>query len=135
VSDCIVGAERGFRCLPVVPGSVYCQKHHPDKRAENREAARLAARASHARRPDPEFEEWAASLVETDWSNETVYLQRLGEAMGHVATGRLSAAQGNALAALARAARMKPVKASPPAAPLVVEVQRFGNGHAQEGER
>lgn len=125
---CIVGQERGLRCLPVIPGRPYCAKHDPERKQENRKAARLAARASHARRPDPEFEAWAASLVETNWTDEAIALQRLGEAMGHVATGRLTAAQGNAIAALARAARMKPAKAAPPAQPLVVEVQRYANG-------
>jgi hypothetical protein len=51
---CIVGQERGQRCLPVVPGSPYCDNHNPDRRERRLEITRKAARRSHeGRQPAP----------------------------------------------------------------------------------
>jgi hypothetical protein len=95
----------------------------------NRQAARLAARASHARRPDPELESWVDSL---DWTSEEGRVPALRDVAVRVAKGGLSAAQGNAIAALARPAANRPTKPVPPTMPtmpVVVEMPRYANGH------
>jgi hypothetical protein len=118
---CIVGQERGFRCLPNVPGRPFCAKHDPERKADNVETAKLAARASHSRRPDPELEAWAGTL---DFATDESRRRTLEEAARHVAMGRLSAAQAGAIAALARAAAGKTPPPAPKRAPVVVELAR-----------
>lgn len=128
-SACLVGQERGIRCLPVVPGSLYCDNHHPDRKARRLEITRLAARASHARRTDPEMEAWADKL---DWTTDEQRTQALRDVAVLVAKGGLTPAQGNAIAALARAAAAKPPKTPPAKAPLIMEVQQYGaNGNGE----
>lgn len=127
-AGCIVGQERGFRCLPVIPNTPWCAKHHPDRKAANRDAAKLAARASHARRRDPELEAWAAGL---DLSTGESRGRVLTEAAQRVATGQLAAAQASAIAALVRAAAGKPGTSSPPTAPRSIVVESaLTNGRA-----
>lgn len=129
---CIVGLERGLRCLPVVPGSLYCDNHSPDRRERRREITRLAARASHAHRPDPALEAWADTFA---WEDEAGVRQSLREAAALVAKGDLSPAQGNTIAALAREWRARPAKPAQGKGPLVVEVQRYGtNGQGPARE-
>jgi hypothetical protein len=100
-AGCIVGQERGFRCLSVVPGSPYCAKHHPDRKAENRENASIAARTSHARRPDPALEAWVKSGA-FDWTKRRAAYVCLGQVAVYVALGVLAPSVGNSIAALAR---------------------------------
>ena len=121
-SGCVVGQERGFRCLPVIPGSPWCAKHHPERGAENRQHARLAARASHARRQDPALEAWAATLAS---SNAETREQALREAAVLVAKRVLTAAEGHAIVALSREADRR-ARVAKPASPsrVVVEVQQ-----------
>jgi hypothetical protein len=116
----------------VVPGRPWCAKHDPERQAANRENARLAARASHARRPDPELEAWADTL---DWSSEEKREQALREVAVLVAKSGLTPAQGQAIAALARAAAMRPGKAAKPLPPLLVEVQRFAPNGTEATEK
>jgi hypothetical protein len=78
----------------------------------------VAARASHARRTDPALEAWADTLAS---SNEETRAQALREVAAFVAKGALTPAQGNAIAALARAATSKPGETTPPA-PRVLHV-------------
>jgi len=126
-SGCVVGQERGFRCLPVIPGTPWCAKHHPERQAENRQHARMAARASHARRTDPALDAWAATLAS---SRAETREQALREAAVLVAKRILTAAEGHAIVALSREAdrREKAAKPTTPAR-VVVEVQKF-NGQA-----
>jgi hypothetical protein len=127
-SDCLVGQERGFRCLPVLPGRPYCAKHDPDQLEARRAQARLAARASHVRRVTPEMETWAESL---DFTTEEGRARSLTEVAQLVAKQAISPAEGNAIAALARAATTRVPKVTPPA-PLVVEVAKYDrNGHSE----
>lgn len=126
---CIVGQERGFRCLPPVPGRPFCAKHDPERKADNVAAARRAALASHARRVDPELVAWSAGLdLSTDDSRRRV----LTEAAMHVATGKLSAAQAGAIAALVRAAAGKPGATPPTTRPPIVVESALANGRAGE---
>lgn len=123
-SECVVGREQGIRCLPVVPGSIYCDNHHPDRRERRREITRRAAQASHARRPDPEVMAWADTL---DFTADEARARGLTEVAQLVAREGLTPAQGNAIAALARAAAPQQ-RVAPKAKPAVV-VEVVGNGH------
>src|SRR5262245_45459640 len=124
---CIVGQERGLRCLPVVPGSPYCHNHHPDRREQQSAQNSIASKTSHAIRTDPELEAWADNL---DFSPEKLK-QTLQEVAQFVAKGALTAAQGNAIAALARVATVER-SAKPAPTPVEVVVQRFGPPNGSE---
>jgi hypothetical protein len=130
VTDCIVGQERGFRCLPVIPNTSWCAKHHPDRKADNVATAKRAARASHARRVDPEIEAWAASL---DLSTDEPRRRVLTEAARYVAVGKLSAAQAAAIAALVRAAG-KGAPPSPTKPRSIIVESALTNGRARGSE-
>jgi hypothetical protein len=127
VQHCIIGQERGIRCLPVVPGSLYCDNHHPDRKDRRRENNRLAARASHIRRVTPEMEAWADSL---DLTTDEGRAQSLTDVARLVAKEGLTPAQGNAIAALARAAGIKATKPSTEPKSIVVEVAKYGQNGA-----
>jgi hypothetical protein len=125
--SCVVGLERGFRCLPTLPGTDYCAKHHPDLAARRAEQASEAARQSHALfRPSSEMEAWADTI---DFSTKESRERCLAEAAQLIAKGGLTAAQGNAIAALARAANTKAEQA-PARRDVAVEVVRFGQEQA-----
>ncbi len=122
VLRCVVGQERGRQCLPVVPGSIYCHNHHPDRREEQSRRNSRAAKASHtAARPDPELEAWAETL---DFSTKEARERGLAEAARLVAKGSMTPAQGNTIAALARAADIRleaPARKKP-----VVVIAKYG---------
>lgn len=131
---CEVEQATGIRCpLPAsgATGYRFCQRHDPQQAEQRRAQARQAAKASHATfRPDPELEAWADTL---DWSTEEKREQALLEAAVLVAKGGLTPAQGNAIAALARAAAARPAKMVRPTPALVVEVQKFGHNGQEAG--
>jgi hypothetical protein len=120
-SGCIVGQERGQQCFPVVPGSLYCDNHDPQRRESRQAITRRAARASHERRKDPELEAWASTI---DFSSEEKRQQALRETAARVVTGKLAPAEGHVVAALARAAVSKPAKTT--LAPRVLHVVTRG---------
>ena len=98
----------------------------PEQIARRSRSAQKAAQRSHDWTPDPELEAWADSL---DFSTDEGRRRGLTEAAQLVAKGGLSVGQGNAIAALARAAEGKPTTKTPEKRSVVVEVQPFGNGH------
>lgn len=123
--ECSHGRENGTRCaLPADPITLLCQRHDPAQLEARRAQASLAARASHTRRVTPEMEAWAESL---DFTTEDGRARSLTEVAQLVAKEAMTPAQGNAIAALARAAGGKPTPKAP-AAPLVVEVERHDSG-------
>jgi hypothetical protein len=71
------------------------------------------------------METWAESL---DFTTEEGRARSLTEVAQLVAKQAISPAEGNAIAALARAATSRTPKPAP-SAPLVVEVAKYGNGH------
>jgi hypothetical protein len=100
-SGCVVGRERGFRCLPVVPGSIYCANHDPDRKDRRRQITTRAAQQSHAQRVDPAVILWADTL---DLTTDETRARGLTEVAQLVAKGGLTSQQGATIAALARAA-------------------------------
>jgi hypothetical protein len=127
---CVVGLAQGFRCLPVLPGTEHCAKHHPDRAAQRSEQAAEAAKASHATwRPDPELEAWADAI---NWDDEAAIHTFLRETAVLVAKKALSPQQGQVMARLAEE-RLKGFQKTP-AAPqnLLVEVQRFDRPNGAE---
>lgn len=128
---CEVEQATGIRCpLPAsgATGYRFCQRHDPQQAEQRRAQARQAAKASHATfRPDPELEAWAETL---DFTTKESRERSLVETAQLVAKGGLTPAQGNAIAALARAATVKPEKA-PGKGSVLVEVARFGPNGAE----
>jgi hypothetical protein len=120
---CVVGQAQGFRCLPVLAGTEYCAKHHPDRAARRSEQAAEAAKASHATwRPDPELESWADAI---NWDDEAAIHTFLRETAVLVAKRALTPQQGQVMARLAEE-RLKGFQKAPALAPnLLVEVARF----------
>ena len=117
----------GERCgmLPIGP-SGHCQRHDPQQAEIRRRQSSLAAKRSHEWTPDPEIETWAQTL---DFDDDAARKRSLKEVAALVARGGLSPAQGQAIAALARAAEGKPSTKVPEKRALVVELQQHGNGH------
>lgn len=125
-SGCITGQERGLRCLPVVPGSPYCDNHNPDRRERRREITKRAARASHPRRVSPELEAWADTI---DLTTDEGRARSLTEVAQLVVREELRESTGNTIAALARAAAGGKAPKPAPVAPLLIEVERYSNSH------
>ena len=124
---CVVGQARGLRCLPVVPGTEHCAKHHPDLASQRSEQAAEAAKASHATwRPDPELEAWADAIT---WDDEDSVYAFLRETAVLVAKKGLTPQQGQVMARLAEE-RLKAFQKAPAQAGTVeVVIPRFaGNG-------
>ena len=111
---CVVGLERGLKCLPVVPNTEYCDRHHPDRAVQRTERASQAARASHATwRPDPEIETWADNIT---WDTEEEVHRFLHETAVFVAKKAITPAQGQVMARLAEE-RLKGFQKAPAQAP------------------
>ena len=83
----------------------YCQRHDPQQAAIRRHQASQAAKKSHEWKPDAEVTAWADTL---DLTTRRRRAKALTETARLVALGGLSVGQGNAIAALARAAALKP---------------------------
>jgi hypothetical protein len=106
VTGCLTGQERGFQCLPVIPGSLYCANHDPARSGARRQKAQRAARSRvvQARsRPDPNpaLETWLTSGA-FDWTKRKSAYACLAQVAVHVARGTITPSQANAIAALAR---------------------------------
>jgi hypothetical protein len=132
-SACVVGQERGFRCLPVIPGTAWCQKHHPDYGEERRRHAREAARARIVPPPpvDDELGRWLESL---DFTTEAGCRNALVETARRVGKRLLPAGIGREIR-LAAADALKSfagTKTKASRSPVLVEVQRFGRAHGSE---
>ena len=85
---CIIGQERGYKCLPVIPGTPWCAKHHPDRAAERSRQSREAALA---RVPEPppvndEIEKW---LVSIDYDSPDACRKVLREVSQLVGLGKI----------------------------------------------
>jgi hypothetical protein len=126
---CAALTANGTPCgFPPPAGAVLCQRHDPDQAEVRRAHNRLAAHASHIRRVTPEMETWAESL---DFTTEDGRARSLTEVAQLVAKEALTPGQGNAIAALARAAAGGKTPKPAPSAPLIVEVAKYGNGHQE----
>jgi hypothetical protein len=91
----------------------------------------VAAKGSHEWKPAPEIEAWADTL---DFSTPEGRQRGLTEAARLVAQGGLSVGQGNAIAALARAAEGRPSTAPKKPATVLVEVARYGQNGQERPE-
>lgn len=110
----------------------WCQRHHPDLAAQRSRQSSEAAKRSHEWKPAPEIETWAETL---DFSTPEGRQRGLTEAARLVAQGGLSVGQGNAIAALARAAEGKPGNApQAPAEPIDVQM-RYGGRKGRQSVR
>jgi hypothetical protein len=120
----------GDRCgiLPIGP-SGYCQRHDPEQAAIRARQSSQAAKKSHEWKPDAEVTAWADTL---DFSTPESRSRALTETAQLVAKGGLSVGQGNAIAALARAAEGRP--GAPPKKPatVLVEVAKYGTNGYEE---
>lgn len=119
---CVEGFARSLRCFPVIPGTEYCAKHHPDRAARRSEQAAEAAKASHATwRPDPELEAWADAI---NWDDEAAIHTFLRETAVLVAKKALTPQQGQVMARLAEE-RLKGFQKAPAQAPNLLVGARF----------
>jgi hypothetical protein len=125
-SDCLIGRDRGLRCLPVIPGTPWCAKHHPERAgqrsAQGREAALTRTRPPSGFGPeweDPDFKTTEARIA----FREAVAGARGRKQLDDKASATLLAACDGAMKD-EHAAR--PAKGDAPQAPLIVEIQKFG---------
>jgi len=130
---CQAPTKSGRPCtLPAEPDSGLCRHQHDPRWAEERAARNglaaqgIATRASTT--PEVVVAKWADHL---DWSTPESLTDSLCEAAGFVAARALSTKQGDTIAKLADVAakaRGWPAVKSATPPPMIVEVQKFGNG-------
>ena len=116
MSDCVIGRERGFRCLPVIPGTAWCAKHHPQMGAERRRVAREAALSRVPAPPpvDNEIERWLETL---DYDSEKGCRRALKELSQLVGRQKIQPGRAREIRMAAQAALQSLYRATPATEP------------------